>query len=174
MIQPAAPAVAPRRARQPINIRKDRTIKPTRKQNLLVSILAAGVLSACGKMADVPTSAVSITNQPAPMAATTPAFAKLTGKWLRPDGGYILEIRSVESTGKMDASYLNPRPINVAKAEASQKGGTVKVFIELRDVNYPGSTYTLSYNPTTDHFNGIYYQPALQQSFDVQFIRLKQ
>jgi hypothetical protein len=110
-----------------------------------------------------------------PKAAATfkPAFEKLTGRWQRPDGGYIIEVRSVEPGGKMNAAYFNPRPINVAKAEALQDGGTVSVFIELRDVNYPGSTYNLAYNPADDCLKGIYFQAALGQTFDVYFVRLQ-
>lgn len=147
--------------------------------NLLVAVLAAGILSACGKKADAPLpapppAAVNATNQIALGATPKPGFEKLKGKWLRPDGGYIVEIRSVDDTsGKLDAAYFNPRPINVAKAEASQNGGTVKVFIELRDVNYPGSTYTLAYDPAADQLKGIYYQAALRQQFEVFFERLK-
>jgi hypothetical protein len=154
-------------------------MKTTRTQNLLVAALTAGFLFGCGKQeADVPPAApgagVNATNPPA--SATAPAaaaFAKLPGKWLRPDGGYILEIRSATAEGKLDARYFNPRPINVAKAEASQEGAVTKVFIELRDVNYPGSTYTLVYDPAADQLKGIYYQAALQQQFEVFFERLK-
>ena len=109
---------------------------PTPIQNLLVAFLAAGLLSGCGKKEDAivpaPPVAVSTTNQPTPLATSNADFAKLPGKWLRPDGGYILEIRSVAPDGKMEAAYFNPRPIHVAKAEASQEGGSVKVFLELR------------------------------------------
>ena len=73
----------------------------------------------------------------------------------------------------MNAAYFNPRPINVAKAEASQDGGTIHVFIELRDVNYPGSTYNLTYNPADDSLKGIYFQAAIGQTFDVYFMRLQ-
>src|SRR5262245_48220081 len=39
----------------------------------------------------------------APFATTTkPEFQKLKGRWLRPDGGYVLEIRSIDSTGAVD------------------------------------------------------------------------
>ena len=102
-----------------------------------------------------------------------PAFEKLTGRWQRPDGGYVIEIRSVEPDGRMNAAYFNPRPINVAKAEASQHGGTVNVFIELRDTNYPGSTYNLTYDPADDCLKGIYFQAAMGQTFDVYFMRLR-
>jgi len=111
----------------------------------------------------------------APPAAAGPSradFQKLKGKWLRPDGGYVLEIRAIGETGKLDASYLNPRPIKVSKAEASQDGETVKVFIELRDVNYPGSNYDLTYDPQSDSLKGIYFQATLRQRFEVVFVRM--
>lgn len=100
-------------------------------------------------------------------------FQKLKGKWLRPDGGYVVEVRGVEDGGRMDASYFNPRSIHVAKAEASWDGAATKVFIELRDKNYPGSTYSLTYDPRGDRLAGIYYQAALQQSFEVFFVRME-
>ena len=145
---------------------------------VLSAILVAGMLSACGKKEDAtvpppPPVASNATNQPVAAAAPNPAFAKLKGKWLRPDGGYILEIRSVDAGGKMDAAYFNPRPINVAKAEAVQEDGMTKVFIELRDVNYPGSLYKLGYKPASDQLEGIYYQAALQEQFEVIFQRVK-
>jgi hypothetical protein len=100
-------------------------------------------------------------------------FDRLKGRWLRPDGGYVLEIREIDGSGKMVAAYFNPRPINVSRAEASQVGETTKVFIELRDKNYPGSTYTLTYDPQSDQLKGTYFQAALQQTFEVEFIRMK-
>ena len=101
------------------------------------------------------------------------SFDKLNGRWLRPDGGYVLEIRSVDASGKVDAAYLNPRPISIAKAEATRDGSTLKVFIELRAPNYPGSTYTLTYDPQRDQLAGIYFQAVQQQNFDVSFVRMK-
>jgi hypothetical protein len=100
-------------------------------------------------------------------------FEALEGRWLRPDGGYIIQIRSVDGSGKIDAGYFNPRPINVSKAEAKQESGKLKVFIELRDTGYPGSTYTLTYDPKDDELRGVYYQAAMKQSFDVYFTRMK-
>jgi hypothetical protein len=104
---------------------------------------------------------------------TKAGFHSLKGRWLRPDGGYVIDIRDVDARGKLAASYFNPRPINVSQAEASREGDTTKVFIELRDVNYPGATYNLTYDPEKDQLRGVYYQPALRQSFDVFFIRMK-
>ena len=53
------------------------------------------------------------------------SFDSLKGRWVRLDG-YVLEIRAVDPQGKIDGMYLNPRPINIAKAdEAKKKGWTV-------------------------------------------------
>ena len=95
------------------------------------------------------------------------------GSWLWPDGGYVIEVKSVNDSGNMEAVYFNPNPIHVAKVEASQDSSATKVFLELRDVNYPGSTYTLTYNPATDQLQGIYYQAAIRQQFQVFFERFK-
>ena len=49
----------------------------------------------------------------------------------------------------------------------------MKVFIELRDVNYPGSTYTLTYDPASDQLKGVYYQAVEKQRFPVAYVRMK-
>lgn len=100
-------------------------------------------------------------------------FDMLNGRWLRPDGGYVLEIRAVDTGGKIDGVYLNPKPINIAKAEATRDGSTLKVFVELRAPNYPGSTYTLTYDQEHDQLRGIYFQAVQRQNFDVYFARMK-
>jgi len=123
--------------------------------------------------ADTTTATVQATNTPAAVGTPNPALAKLQGKWLRPDGGYILEIHSVGSDGNLDAAYFNPKSIHVAKAVGFQESGSVKVFVELRDLNYPGSTYTLIYDPKEDQLRGDYFQAALKQTFDVYFTRVR-
>ena len=107
----------------------------------------------------------------APAAAIE--FHKLLGRWLRPDGGYVIDIRNIRSGGTMEAAYFNPRPIHVSRAEVSRKKGSLEVFIELRDTGYPGSTYTLVYRPQQDMLTGIYYQATIGQSFEVIFVRKK-
>jgi hypothetical protein len=109
-------------------------------------------------------------------AATTGAkqeFAPLQGRWVRPDGGYVLEIKEIDAQGKMAATYFNPRPIHVSVAAAAIEGTTIKVFVELRDINYPGATYHLAYDAEKDQLRGVYFQPALRESFDVAFVRMK-
>jgi hypothetical protein len=122
-------------------------------------------------VAPVGASTTQTTNAPSSSEALS-SFEKLKGRWLRAEGSYIVEIRSVEPGGKMDAGYFNPRPINVARAEALKDGDTVKVFVELRDVNYPGSTYTLTYQPATDRLAGTYFHAVSGQNMDVEFSRL--
>ena len=113
------------------------------------------------------------------LSAATVAFAadqgfeKLEGRWRRADGGYVLDIRKVRPDGAMDAAYLNPRSINVSKAQATRDGVTVRVFVELRAPNYPGSTYTLTYDSKRDELYGVYYQAVEGRSFDVVFARIK-
>ena len=98
-------------------------------------------------------------------------FQNLVGRWIRPDGGYIIEIRNVDSSGLLQAAYFNPRPIHVSQARLTFENKGPQVFIELRDVGYPGATYTLAYHPKQDVLAGRYYQPAVSQSFEVVFVR---
>lgn len=100
-------------------------------------------------------------------------FRPLIGRWVRPDGGYVIEIRAIDAQGKVDAGYYNPRPVNVSRAHVSKPGAELQVFIELRDTGYPGSTYTLVYNPDKDLFLGIYYQAVQDKNYNVVFIRMK-
>jgi len=127
-----------------------------------------------------PKPPASPTGDAAAPTGTTPLSApdqvgpdRLTGRWLRPDGGYVIEIRSAQTNGVLDAAYFNPRPINVSHAEWRREGGRLRVFIELRDTNYPGSTYDLAYLPEQDRLVGAYFQAAHRQTFDVEFVRRK-
>ena len=127
-----------------------------------------------------------LTSSPLPDAAaqegregkvTAPAAAdplKLAGKWIRTDGGYVLELSDIGFSGTLTASYFNPRPINVSRAAWRLEEGFVVVYVELRDVNYPGSTYTLAHFPDRDVLAGYYYQAAQGQTFEVVFERSKE
>jgi uncharacterized protein (DUF2147 family) len=125
------------------------------------------------------TSAVILQAVPTAMATDAPKPAsevdskRLIGKWVRPDGGYVLEIKEIGKDGTLKAAYYNPRPINVARAEFSKKDGTLTIFIELRDVNYPGSKYNLKYDPKSDRLIGSYFQAVQGETYDVEFNRSK-
>ncbi len=149
------------------------------KTMLLVAGLAAAVFLSVlnGNRAEAespgPPASVKAENESSSTEGAKPGFEELKGRWRRPDGGYIIEIRNVDTTGKMDMAYINPKPINVSKAEATQEGSTTKVSIELRDTGYPGSTYTLTYDPQSDQLKGVYFQAAIQQNFEVVFFRTR-
>ena len=141
---------------------------------ILSTIGSCGLLISCGNKTETsPAAPHPQTNAAPSAAAVSPELAKLMGKWERPDGGYIVEIKSVDGSGKLDVAYFNPRPINVSRAAAWRDKGTSKLVIELRDVNYPGCVYTLEHNPQSDQLFGQYFQAALQQTFEVVFSRLK-
>jgi hypothetical protein len=95
----------------------------------------------------------------------------LRGRWVRPDGGYVIELANTQPDGRLEASYFNPRPINVSRAEWHRSHDGLHVFVELRQANYPGATYNLRYLPATDQLAGDYFQPLYQQTFRVLFFR---
>ena len=141
---------------------------------VLAAVVLLGLMVSCGSKTETSSPPpVPQTNAAPAAAAASPELAKLVGKWQRPDGGYIVDIRGVDSSGKLDVGYFNPNPINVSRAAAWRDKGATKLVIELRDVNYPGSTYTLELNPQTDQLFGQYFQATLRETFEVVFSRLK-
>ena len=100
----------------------------------------------------------------------SPDTLAVQGRWVRTDAPYVIELRHAEA-GQMQATYYNPKPIHVAKTEIAEQDGLLYVLIELQDVNYPGSTYVISYDRTQDTLQGLYFVPASQQSFEVTFVR---
>ena len=117
---------------------------------------------------------ISCADEKPPPPKKTPVkldTAKLKGRWLRPDGGYIIEILNVHDEGTLEAAYYNPQPINIAVAEWKVEKNRLKIFIKFDDVNYPGSTYTLDYFPDRDLFIGAYFQATQQQTYYVEFMR---
>src|SRR5450755_3298070 len=59
-------------------------------------------------------------------------FGVLVGRWVRPDGGYVISIKAVDALGKLDASYANPSQLPFYTAEATRAGSDLKLFFELR------------------------------------------
>ena len=141
---------------------------------LVLMLVMVGLWKGKTPSADGRAGGGSGTNYVAVASPSKPTCEKLVGKWVRPDGGYIIEIKSAGADGKLDAGYFNPRPIHVARAEASGEGSMIKVFIELQDVNYPGSTYTLAYDLRNDVLKGVYYQAVEQQHYEVEFERMRE
>ena len=151
-------------------------------------VLGLTLLAGCGKQepastpaparptAAVPASAATSPAATAPAAtpaATVPAagVAKVKGRWLRPDGGYILAITTISADGRAEAGYFNPNPIKVAWATVNAEGADIRVKVELRDENYPGCLYKLNYAPDKDRLVGTYFQAQMQQTYEVEFVR---
>lgn len=144
-----------------------------------VGFLSIGLLlSACGKRE--PASAAH--EGPADAAASAPAPAasptndsvnldKVRGAWTRTDGGYRLVIGDIGHGGHAKAGYFNPNPINVAWTRVRAEGAAIKVDLELRDENYPGCLYKLTYDPSRDVLAGTYFQAQLQETYQIEFAR---
>lgn len=143
-----------------------------------VLVLALGLAAGCARKEQPESSAKSApaakTTAPAAAksaAAPADSFEKIRGRWLRPDGGYVLAIGAIDPEGRAEARYFNPSPINVAWARVRTDAGVMKLDVELRDTNYPGCLYKLSYLPETDRMVGTYFQAQMQETHEVAFIR---
>ena len=139
------------------------------------SALVSGV-TACKRAgseapAVAPAAAPAAKEQKASSPVVPEPVTKLLGKWLRADGGYVLELRRAEISGVVEAAYFNPKSIHVSRAIWMQGPTGFQVVVELNDVGYPGATYVLSHDPKGDRLVGQYNQPAMQQTFDIEFVR---
>jgi hypothetical protein len=161
--------------------------RPSRRRSVLawpVLVLGAAAVAATLACREKSQPKSSEPAQPAtaeaPSATPEPArtdarstFKTLEGKWLRADGGYVVEVRRIETDGRLDAAYFNPSPIHVAQAKAETDHGLIHVFLELRDRGYPGCTYNLVYDPGNDCLAGTYFQAAQGENYPVVFARMR-
>jgi len=119
-----------------------------------------------------PPAAAMPANDKNAAVAAKPDLRKLKGRWRRTGEQYVIEVREIADNGRVDAAYFNPRPIRVSRAMAAQKDGAPALFVELNDTGYPGCTYNLIHDPKNDQLVGVYYQAAMQESYDVVFERM--
>jgi len=108
-----------------------------------------------------------------PQQKTIPDKSKLVGEWTRTDAPYQIKITELLDDGTMKAGYFNPASINVSSAMWAFGDGVLKIYIELRDENYPGSNYNLIYYPERDLLAGKYFQAVESVTYDVGFTRAK-
>ena len=104
------------------------------------AVLASGAAFAQGPVARPATPVAAA-------SASQPALAVLVGRWVRPDGGYVINIKAADASGKLDASYANPNPLPFYTAEATRDSGVIRLFFELRAGGYNGSTYSADLRP---------------------------
>ena len=119
------------------------------------------------------TKAFAQDTKPQTKESQTNQYQRLAGKWVRPDGGYVLQLRNVESSGELKASYYNPKSINVGTSNWKVDDGNLAVFVELHDINYQGSKYDLQYDPASDRLKGKYFQAPTGRTYDVEFVRVQ-
>ena len=143
------------------------------KAILRILSMLAFVLCVSAEWADAQDMASPAVAAEVPSAGSETGFDALPGLWVRSDGGYLIAIQGVDSSGRLDATYANPHHLPFARAEASREDDMIKVFLELRAGGYNGSTYTLTYDPENDILQGVYYQAVAQQRFDVYFERAR-
>jgi hypothetical protein len=113
------------------------------------------------------TAVEAVNQQPAkPLDKTV-----LAGNWIRTDSEYRIQISELHENGKIKAGYFNPGSINVGESRWSYNAGFMKIYVELRDVNYPGSNYNLTYIQGRDILAGEYYQAVERATYKVEFAR---
>jgi len=83
------------------------------------------------------------------------------------------KITELLDDGTMKAGYFNPKSINVGSAMWAFADGVLKIYIDLKDENYPGSNYNLIYDPERDLLAGKYFQAVERVTYDVGFARAK-
>lgn len=112
------------------------------------------------------------------MAAETAApvvqqqdYTVLAGEWQRTDGSYIVKVSDVQPDGKAVVEYFNPKPIHVEQSAISTQKDLLKLFIQLQDTGYEGSTYTLYYYAEKNALAGFYYQAPMDKTYKVIFMR---
>lgn len=132
----------------------------TRGALIFLLLLLAISVSGCGN------------DTPAQQGATElRSNRKLEGRWLRPDGGYILELKQVRADGTLEAAYYNPRPIHVSSVTMEPDPPKDFLVVRFQDAGYPGSYYRLEYDETRDVLIGVYYQALQKAYYDVIFVR---
>jgi hypothetical protein len=148
---------------------------------LLFNVLSI-ISFSCNQPADKKKNPQPAANKEMANQASEPAVQKQTkppdrniliGDWTRTDSPYQIKITELSDDGTMKAGYFNPTSIHVGKANWAFVGGILKIYIELRDENYPGSNYTLVYYPDRDLLAGKYYQAVEGVSYDIGFLRTK-
>jgi hypothetical protein len=143
------------------------------KINQFLLFICTAILFGCNPADKANDSATADSAKPVtPPVASNIDEGKLLGSWVRTDSPYEIRILELRSDGNMLAGYFNPKSINVGKATWS-KAETLYLYVELQDVNYPGSNYVLTYVPEQDILTGKYFQAVEGVTYEVTFSRKK-
>ena len=146
----------------------------TQPSLMLLAIIAVFVVSCKDARENKATAPESTSSETASTPQKTiPDKNKLIGEWTRTDASYLIKITELLDDGTIKAGYFNPASINVGSAMWAFADGVLKIYIELRDENYPGSNYNLIYYPERDLLAGKYFQAVERVTYDVGFTRVK-
>jgi hypothetical protein len=150
-----------------------RILLPLRPRFLPVLLGTLALLSGCQKATEVEpaAAAASAPSPPVPTVETPTALQSVVGRWMREDGGYVLEIRGGTRGGTLDVAYFNPNPITVSRAAWLQAGERLQLLVELSGAGYAGSTYVLNLDPASDRLTGEYRQAVQGQTYQIEFVR---
>jgi len=148
------------------------------KNQFVASLLIVIVIFAfgCNEPAETTDNTVPVDTQSVvvtPEQPKVPDKNLLVGDWTRTDAPYQLKILDVYDNRTLRSGYFNPKSINVATATWNTADGNLTIYIELRDENYPGSNYNLTYVHGKDLLTGKYYQAVERITYDVEFTRAK-
>jgi hypothetical protein len=147
--------------------------RPPHGMRRLLPVVALVMVCVPGAFLPMPGTSLVEAGQPTAQPSRQAELQSLAGRWVRLEGGYVLALGEVTKEGSVKAAYFNPRPINVSRAEVRRVAGALTLVVELRDVNYPGSTYTLQYDPASDRLKGTYFQAVEKQAYVIEFVRAK-
>lgn len=143
-----------------------------KKLALITAVILFAFLSACEDGGEKEQTSEIKETKPKERYVPPEETGDLIGKWVRPDGGYSLQIVGFKDS-TVDAAYFNPNPINVSETQWKIQDGYVYLYVLFDDVGYEGSYYSLGYLPEKDILMGFYYQAALKQKFEVYFERVQ-
>jgi len=110
---------------------------PGRRPWLLLvgAAIGAGGYALLSRGGSKPASVVPSRVPAASLPATSlddPDPQKLVGRWMRTDHDYMIWIEGVAPDGRLRARYLNPQPINVARAEIVDEDALYRALVDKR------------------------------------------
>ena len=77
------------------------------KRTYLAVVSLALAMAIHPALAQAQRPSAALASPAAAASGSQAAFGVLTGRWVRPDGGYVISVKAVDADGKLDASYAN-------------------------------------------------------------------
>jgi hypothetical protein len=97
----------------------------------------------------------------------------LKGVWGRTDATGVVNISEVLDNGLLKTTFYSPKMINIEKAVWTNSSDVLRIYILLREDNYPGSSFSLNYMAEKDLLLGVYFDALTNESLTISFERIK-